>query len=358
MTSEKANPVRLWTLVVLGACLALFVYHLFSDRLTPAASAVVQAFVVGIAPEVAGRVVEVNVADNQKVDTGQVLLRLDANRFAIAVEQAEAELALAGQNIGASTAAVAAAEAKLVDTLAARTNIQEQTARIFELVAKGVYSKARADQARATLTSAEADVERARADLEMAKQQLGPKGQDNPEIRTALAALERARLDLVSTALHAPSDGLITGLQVGVGHYAAAGRPVMTFIDIRSVWLQAYLRENNLEHVGPGDRVEVVLDVLPGRVFPARVVSVGWGVSNDREQGNPGDLPTIRGDDGLVPEPKRFPVHLEFATDGLPKGIRAGSQASVVVYGGEDNAVMNVLAWLRIRLVSVLTYVY
>ena len=68
--SERAapDPVRRWTLIVLGLIVILFVYSIIADRLTPYTSqATVQAFVVRMAPEVAGRVIEVNVADNQRV---------------------------------------------------------------------------------------------------------------------------------------------------------------------------------------------------------------------------------------------------------------------------------------------------
>ena len=70
------DPVRRWTLIVLGLIVILFLYSLIADRLTPYTSqATVQAFVVRMAPEVAGRVIEVNVVDNQKAKAGDVLLR-------------------------------------------------------------------------------------------------------------------------------------------------------------------------------------------------------------------------------------------------------------------------------------------
>ena len=77
-----SRPVRRWALVVLGICALLFVYHLFADRLTPfTTQASVNAFVVPVSPEVAGLVTEVNVVDNQKVEAGEVLVRVDAERY-------------------------------------------------------------------------------------------------------------------------------------------------------------------------------------------------------------------------------------------------------------------------------------
>ena len=76
------DPVRRWTLIVLGLIVVLFLYSMIADRLTPYTSqATVQAFVVRMAPEVAGRVIEVNVIDNQRVKAGDVLFRIDPQPF-------------------------------------------------------------------------------------------------------------------------------------------------------------------------------------------------------------------------------------------------------------------------------------
>jgi len=107
--------------------------------------------VVRTVPEVSGKVIEVAVRDNQIVRTGDLLLPDRPDPLRIAVERAEAELAAAGQAIGASTAAVDAAQAQLVEEIAQRGNVREQAARVFELVRLGVYPRAREDQARSQL---------------------------------------------------------------------------------------------------------------------------------------------------------------------------------------------------------------
>ena len=356
--SKPADPVRRWTLVILVLCVVLFGWTLIADRLTPYTSdASVRAFVVRIAPEVSGKVIEVAVRDNQIVRTGDLLFRIDPTPFRIAVERAEAKLAAAGQSIGASTAAVDEAQAQLVQEIAQRDNVRDQAARVFELVRAGVYSPARGDQAQKQLDTAEAQVQRAQASLEQARQALGPKGADNPQIREALAALEQARLDLTRTTLLAPGDGVVSNLQLNIGQFAAAGQPALTFLDARLVWLQAFLRENSLEHIKPGTRAEVVLDVLPGRVLPARVESVGWGVGEGDVDTTTGLPKTRQGSGGWFAPAQRFPVQLTFETAGEPpRGVRYNARASVILYTGE-HPVANALAWLWIRLIAVLTYV-
>src|SRR6516165_5069564 len=356
--SKRTDPLRRWTLVILVIFVLLFGWTLIADRLTPYTSdASVRAFVVRIVPEVSGKVIEVGVRDNQIVRTGDLLYRIDPTPFRLAVERAEAKLAAAGQAVGASTAAVDEAQAQLVQELAQRDNVREQAARVFELVRTGVYAKSKGDQAQSELGTAEAQVQRAQASLEQARQALGPQGADNPQIREATAELEQARLDLARTTLLAPGDGVVSNLQLSVGQYAAAGQPALTFLDARQIWLQAFLRENSLEYVSPGTRAEVVLDVLPGRVLPARVESVGWGIGESDVDTITGLPKTRQGTGGWLAPAQRFPVELAFETVGRPPhGVRYNARASVILYAG-DHPVFDALAWLWIRMISVLTYV-
>src|SRR5215468_10677364 len=357
-SSRPRDPLRRWTLAIVVLCVLLFGWTLVADRLTPYTSdASVRAFVVRMVPEVSGKVVEVAVHDNQIVRAGDLLYRIDPTPFRIAAERAEAKLAAAGQAVGASTAAVDEAQAQVVQELAQRDNVREQAARVFELVRTGVYAASKRDQAESELGTAEAQVQRAQASLEQTRQALGPKGADNPQIRDALAALEQARLDLARTTLRAPGEGVVTNLQLNVGQFAAAGQPALTFLDARLVWLQAFVRENSLEYISPGTRAEVVLDVSPGRVLPARVESLGWGVGEGDVDPTTGLPKAHQGTGGWLAPAQRFPVQLSFETaNGPPRGVRYNARASVILYTGE-HPVANALAWLWIRLIAVLTYV-
>jgi multidrug resistance efflux pump len=351
------DPVRRWTLIVLGLIVVLFLYSLIADRFTPYTSqATVQAFVVRMAPEVAGRVIAIDLTDNQRVKAGQTLFRIDPQPYEIALKQAEARLASVGQTIGASTAGVASAQERLIEAEAKRDNVREQANRVLQLVEKGVYAKARQDQATKEVEVAEASVREAASEVERARQELGPQGNDNPQVREALAAVEQAKLDLVRTTVLAPSDGVITNLQLTDGEFVAVGQAALTFIDTRDVWINANFRENSLENVKPGDPVELVLDTLPGRIFAAKVQSVGWGVSQgsiDPETG----LPKINEPMGLVRNPQRFAVKIEpNREDYVPGSVRYGSQANAIVYA-TDNAVVNAIGAFWIRLVAILTYV-
>jgi multidrug resistance efflux pump len=348
------NPLRRIALIVVLVASTLFVLSILMERSTPSTSqAVVQGYVVQMASEVAGRVVEIAVLDNARVEAGQLLFRIDPQPYKIALAEAEARLEGTGQALGANTASVDAAQAQVVSARAQRDNVREQTRRVMQLVERGVYARARLDEATASLSSAEAAVAKAQADLQRARQELGPTGTDNPQFKQALAQLEKARLDLVRTEIKAPTGGVITNLQLAVGQVVSAGQPALTFIDTGIVWVSAAFKENSLEHVQADDTAELVFDVLPGRIFNARVESVGWGVA--QEGNSSSSLPSVRNQSGWVRDPQRFPVRL-VVLEPYPKGLRYGSQVTVVIYTG-DNPLANIFGAITARLVALLTYV-
>ena len=171
-----------------------------------------------------------------------------------------------------------------------------------------------------------------------------------------MAALKKAQLDLARTVIHAPSDGGITNLKIDVGHFAQAGAPLMTFISADDVWIKASLRENSLAHIRPGNKVDIALDIAPGRIFSGTVSSVGFAVSHEKG-GAVGDLETVESKSGWLRQAQRFPVYIHFDDDSGKALRRHGGQADVQIYTG-DHWLINTLGWLWIRLQSWLSYVY
>ena len=292
--SGGLSGLRRITLIAVAVGVLIFFYYVVADRTTPfTGDARVQSFILRVAPEVNGFVKHIAVTDNQIVNSGELLFEINPRPFELAVAQAEAHLEQAGQNVGASTASVNLSQARLDQARAEEANVRAQSARVLELVKRGVYPRAREDDAIAAIDAARAVVETAEADLARAKEQLGTEGENNPQIRDALAALESARYDLSRTTIHAPSGGVVTNLQLTVGQTVVAGQQVMTFISADDVWLLGSMRENSLGVLEHGQRAEVVLDALPGQIFEATVQSIGWGVSGgnvDPATGQPASL--------------------------------------------------------------------
>jgi len=356
-TEIKSDPVRKISRYVLYVVLFLFVWYVFADRLAPwTDQARVQTYVIPIVSQVSGRVIEVSVSQDQIVNPGDVLFKIDPADYELAVENAESSLELAGQEIGAGTASVTSAQAGVVLAETQLEHVKTQSARVFELEKQQVFSRSEGDKARAAVKAAEAELTNAHAGLDKAKQALGKKGNENPRIRSALAALKKAQLDLSRTTTLAPSLGGITNLQIDSGHYASAGKPVMTFIEADNVWIQADFRENSIANIKIGDSVDITLDVAPGRMFSGTVSSIGFAVDSSAT-GEAGELATVSSKSGWLRDAQRFPVIIKFDDDSSRGLRRLGGQADVLVYTS-GNWIINPLGWLWIRALSWFSYVY
>jgi multidrug resistance efflux pump len=356
----RSDPLRKWTLIVLAACGLLLVWQLASDRITPYTSqARVKAYVVPVAPQVAGLVTAVNVENNQLVSKGEVLLEIDDTRYRLALESAQADLDTAGQDVGAGTAGIQSAEANVAAAMAELSRAQKSYDRVQRIYGEdpGAVSKSERDFAQAALEKAHSGVAAAEAELDRAKQELGQEGSNNPRLRASVAALEQARFDLTNTKVRAPTSGLATDLRIDQGYYAQPGQALMTFIAIHDVWIEAYFRENSLGRIKAGDRVELALDIQPGRVFAGKVASLSAGIST--RESRLGDLPDVEDARGWLRDAQRFPVIVafdeSFANDNL--GRRVGSQVDVIVYTG-NNTLLNAIGWMWIRIVSFFSYAY
>lgn len=360
MTSKKKkDPVRFWTFIVLVLSIVLMVVYVVGDRLTPFTSqARVHAYVVPVAPQVAGRVISVDVENNQMVEAGQKLFSIDPGSYELAVQAAEAALKNAEQAIESGVSNVAASRANVESAKASVWSAEQDTTRMRRIREEdaGAISERRIQQSEASLASSRAKLSAAQSSLEAAISALGSTDDNNAQIQQARTNLENARLNLERTVVYAPRNGMITDLRVDQGNFAAAGAALMTFIAIHDTWVQADLSENNLGNVNPGDRVEVTFDVRPGKVFKGRVRQTGYGVEVNSNA--LGSLPTIENDRNWLRAEQRFPVTIDFEAGDLSvSNLRVGSQASVIVYTG-DNWIMNTLGRFYIRLNSYLSYAY
>lgn len=356
--SASRSPIGCLTGVVLGLATLLFALSVLSARLTPYTNlARVQALVTPVVPRVSGYVTEVNVQLHSVVAQGDVVFRIDPRPYQIAVESAQAQLALATQQVGAQSATVESATAGLGVARAQLDRAQrnyDRTQRILD-ANPGALSQADRDRAETALDQALERVRASEADVQRSKEQLGELGADNAQVRAAIAALEKAQLDLEFTAVLAPDDGAIESFNVDVGYYAQPGQALATLVSDRDVWIRADMTENNLGHLAIGDRAEVTFDVAPGRVFEGRVRTVGYGVSEGGSQDR-GSLPAVESRSAWMRDPQRFPIVVVVEDEAAAEYLRVGGQADVVVYTGEA-VLIDALGSLRIRLASYLSYV-
>ncbi|BEU05413.1 transporter [Agarivorans sp. OAG1] len=355
--SDSQTPLKILTLVIASLCLLLLTWYLIADRVTPFTdNSRTRAYVVPLSPVVAGRVVDLLVENNQVVQQGQVVARIDPERYQLAVNKAEASLELAGQEIGIKTASVATAQARLAEAVTSHKLTNVQSKRIFAMGNKGYVSQAEIDEAASKLSNAQAHVDKMSAELEKAKLDAGISGDENPRIKKALTELLQAQVNLEDTTVRAPRLGLISNVRYDVGVYVNPGQALMSYISTKDIWLEAYLRENSLSNLKPGNQVEMVFDSAPGKIYQGRVKSISFGVEFEASN-QVGSLQTPIQKTGWLREAQRFPVIIDFAED-IPKGVRReGGQVDVIVYTS-DSGLMKLLGKLYIRLMGVLSYVY
>lgn len=345
------------------AILVLFIgWYIAADRVTPfTGNARVKAIVTLIVPQVSGVVTSVLVENGQIVAAGDVLARIDPRPYEIDKMRAEADLEMATQDVGASSAQVRAAQATLTREQSDLDAMRLQTERIFSLERKGLVPISKGDDARKEIANAEANKDNAVADLERAKQQLGVDGQDNPKIQKALAALADAELNLEWTVLRAPSAGVVSNLLIAPGTYAHSGRELLTFLDTTDIWIEAYLSENNLGNAQIGSPVDIVLDMHPGKIVRGKIESFSFAVSVSGGDAV-GQLASAPSSKGFLREPEHFPVRIimpgyEAGNENDDLRMQLNGQADIIMYLS-DNVVLNAIGRAYIRLVSILTYAY
>lgn len=358
---EAGKGARTGAKILLGLIVGSLLWYFISDRITPYSSqARVQTFVVPVVSEVAGTVQKVYVKNNDEVKPGQILFDIDPIQYQITLQRNESDYESVRRSVNASAAAVSAAEANVQAAKANSSKAEKDALRQEQLYAEdpGAISVRRLEGVQATRIQAQSQVKAAESDLQRAIETAGDPGEKNAQLISARTSVEKAKLDLKNTKVIAPASGMISDLQVDIGHYAQVGKAQMTLITIHDLWINADLTENNLGNVDVGDEVAIVLDAMPGKVLKGKVRSVGNGISYS-QQAQPGTLPTIDNNRDWLRQAQRFPVAIEIDASELKrlKGVRVGGQAEVLVYTG-DNFIMNFLGAVYIRVMSLLSYFY
>jgi multidrug resistance efflux pump len=347
------RSARAWVLFILLVIAALVAYYVESDRHTPLTTeAYVQAYVVQVAPRVEGQVVRVHVEENEEVQEGDLLFEIDRRPFQHRVALLIAKRAEAVQQVAqleADLAAARAEDARLIAEEAYARTVHGQEQAIYKQDATTDRKYVEALQKH---RAAQAALERSRAQVRRVEQALAARvGTEHALVAQVEAQLAEARLHLEWTRVYAPCAGRVTDLQLRVGAYTHTGRAAMTLIDTSRWLVVANYRENALTRVREGQTAGVAFRGSPGRVFRARVVSVGWGVNQG--QGVPsGQLPDVKVPGSWVPPAQRFQVRL-ILDDPEAVPLRVGMTGSVAVYTDPEGALNpitqtwhEVIAWL------------
>ncbi|MBN8553170.1 MAG: HlyD family secretion protein [Caulobacterales bacterium] len=247
-------------------------------------NAFVEADTVLVSSQVDGRIVEVLVADNQRVQAGDVLVRLDDSDARARLAQAEAQLAAAVATVDNVDARSAEEGAQIqarqagVDQAQAQADLAgAQADRYSRLAEDGWVSAQRVQSERAGAAQARAGVAEAQAGLEAERRTadtlVSSRSQAEAQVELARAAVEEARIALERTVIRAPSAGVIGARQVRVGQYVRPGGQMMSLVPLGETYVVANFKETQVGRLRLGQTVEITADAFPGQTLTGRIDS-------------------------------------------------------------------------------------
>jgi len=328
---------------LLLAAAALYLY-LIGGRYVSTDDAYLKAARVEISANVSGRVVAVAVHDNQAVHAGDVLFRLDPRPFHIAVNAARARLAAARLKVKSLQATYLqrrADEKAAGETLAYR---RKELARQKKLAESGLSSARELDRQKHALQSARQALTAARQQTASAFADLGGNPDtpvdSHPGVQQALAALDRARLDLSYAVVHAPIDGVVTRVeQLQAGDYIKAADPLFALVSLNNMWVEANFKETDMTHLHAGQSASISVDAFPGVKYTGRVASTSPGTGSDFSL-----LPPENSSGNWVKVVQRVPVRISI--DG-PRDTRALAAGMSVTAEVDTEYHRSLLFWPR-----------
>lgn len=289
---KRRSPRRL---LVIGALVLLGLigivggtqWWLQASRYETTDDAFIDTHMVRVSPQIAGRVSHVLVDDNQDVKVGELLIEIDPADVQAKLDQALANEAASTGSLAQAKAQLAAAQANVEELHAEvgvadanATNAENQLKRDQPLAANQVVSRQQLDNDTANARATAANLDAARKKEATARAQLGVATSQiataEANLRSAAAQVRQARLDLSYTRITAPLAGHITHKNVADGDYLQIGQNVMALVP-HEVWITANFKETQLDHMRPGQPVDIAIDAYPGKVFHGHVDSIQHG---------------------------------------------------------------------------------
>ncbi|MGD0024964.1 MAG: HlyD family secretion protein [Xanthobacteraceae bacterium] len=333
---DAVREQRALVLAITALCIAAFVglvvWWVNASGYETTDDAFIDARTVTISSQINAQVVDVPVTDNQLVDAGTVLVRLDNSDYQAQVDQAKAQVDQAQANIAnidaqitAQRARIDQADKQVAQTQAALTFAEQENERYQRLVKSGSVTLEQAQQYGSNFLQAQASLAAAQANAVATEKQLpvlqSQRLQAQAQLEQMRAALEQAEINLSRTAITAPAAGYVTKLTAAVGNYAAVGQALMMFVP-REVWVTANFKETQLYFMRPGQPVDIEIDAYPDRKFKGHVAGVQAGSGTAFSL-----LPAENATGNYVKIVQRVPVKIVFDN---PPDVLLGPGMSVV----------------------------
>jgi membrane fusion protein (multidrug efflux system) len=273
--------------VLIVALIALVIWWLNARHFESTDDAFIDARTAAISSQVNGAVVDVLVTDNQLVDAGAVMVRIDDRDYRSKVDQANAQIDQARANIAnldaqldAQNARIEQATKQVTQAQAALTFAQQENDRSQQLAKTGSGTVQQAQQTASNLLQNQASLAAAQFNAIAATKQLAvlktQRSSAAAQLEQANAVQEAAAADFARTTITAPVTGRITKLTAANGNYATVGQALMMLVP-RETWITANFKETQLADMRPGQPVDIEVDAYPGRAFHGHVDSIQAG---------------------------------------------------------------------------------
>ncbi|NII75217.1 membrane fusion protein (multidrug efflux system) [Dyella sp. SG562] len=325
---RRALLIVLLVFVVLGLGWFLLWLLVLSKRETTD-NAYVGGNQVAISAQVPGTVVAILADDTQRVEAGQVLVRLDSTDADVRLRQASSALAQAvrqvRQQTDSATSADAAVAARRVDLKKAQADLQRHLPLLAEHAeAPEVVQHLRdgVEQAQTALDAAVAQASASHAAIE------GTEIAQNPAVEQARANFRAAWVASQRNAIFAPVSGYVAQRSVQVGNSVQPGQQLMTVVPLHDLWIDANFKESQLRHIHIGQNAHFSADVYGGSVeFHGKVVGLGAGTGSVFSL-----LPAQNATGNWIKVVQRVPVRIAIDNQDLDKHpLRIGLSTEVTV---------------------------
>jgi membrane fusion protein (multidrug efflux system) len=305
-------------------------WYAMSGRYVSTENAYVKADMVAISPDIDGRVVAVDVVENQFVRQGDVLFRLDPEPLRIALDLAEAKMLAVRNDIEASRAEFRQIEAEIAEAAERVRFYQQQAERQRELQGRGIASEVRLEEAEVELLAAGQRVAALQEKLRTVLADLGGNPDNatelHPLFRQAEAERAMAALDLADAVVRAPVDGVVSRMRLEPGEWLEEGEPAFSIIDPATAWIEANLKETQLEHIEVGQQVEIAADAYPATRWIGTVASISPATGAEFAL-----IPPQNATGNWVKVVQRLPVRIAVEPrEGQPE-LRAGMTVAVSI---------------------------
>jgi len=299
-------------------------YWLASGGSVSTDDAAIKQDIVSVSAQVNGPIIEVAVRNGQHVKRGELLFRIDPAPYRVALEQAQAQLAAAQLQNRMLKTQQTGTGADIVGSQADLQIKQRALARQSALLKEGFTTRAAYDDAVSEVRVAQTDLANARARAANASAAIAPGEQ--PNVAAALAALDKARLDLSRTEVRAPMDGTIENAdRLQVGQAVVIGVGMLSLVHSQDPWVEANFKEKDVGRMVPGLKAKIEVDAYPGVDFEGHVQSIGAGTGSEFAL-----LPAQNANGNWVKVTQRVPVRIAF--DGDPgKPMIAGLSVNATV---------------------------